>query len=289
MRGRGGSRRFRSEGGKTTLKAFVNNPAYGDLGLALQFFPARRQCSVADYAEPAVGVGLLPEVSSQVTSALDLQSMEAGTPIVQVLGGMTEYMRAHAAAAPGRESILLLATDGVPDHSCTGTANVNTPNTIENAKAKAQAALSGSPSLPTFVIGVGTELVALNEIAAAGGTTAAVLIDPTKDVQESFLQALDTVGKTAIPCDYDIPAPGSGDIDPQKVNVTYTPSSGGTETFGFVGGADQCAKAPEAGYSFDDPATPTKVVLCPSTCDRVKADDVGEVNVVFGCARKNVN
>ena len=104
--------------------------------------------------------------------------MELGTPIVQVLTGMTAYMKAHAAAAPSRRSILLLATDGVPDDSCTGTGNGNTPNTIENAVAKATEAFSGNPSIPTFVIGVGTELTALDQIATAGGTGKAILVDP---------------------------------------------------------------------------------------------------------------
>lgn len=269
---------------KAALKAFVNNPAYEELGLALQFFPVRKQCSVAEYAQPAVEIGLLPSIAGQVTTALDAQQMELGTPIVHVLDGMTAYMRAHA--TDNRKPILLLATDGVPDDSCTGTANGNTPNTLENAVKMADAALKGTPSIPTFVIGVGTELVALDQIAAAGGTNKAILIDPNKNVQEALGQAFETITKTAIPCDYQIPVTGA--LDPSKVNVTYSASGANPETFGFVGGADLCAKAAETGWYFDDPAAPKKVVLCPNACERVKADDLGEVNVVFGCARNDV-
>ena len=38
---------------RDALKAFVGNPAYADLGVGLQFFPIRKQCSVADYQTPA--------------------------------------------------------------------------------------------------------------------------------------------------------------------------------------------------------------------------------------------
>lgn len=273
---------------KAALKAFVNNPAYEELGLALQFFPARKQCSIPDYAQPAVQVGLLPSIKGQVSSALDAQQMDLGTPIVQVLAGMTDYLRAYAATAPSRKPILLLATDGVPDDSCTGAGNENVPNTLENAVKKATDALSGKPSIPTFVIGVGTELTALDQIAAAGGTTKAILIDPTKNVQESFLVALETIRRNAIPCDYDIPTPESGRIDPAKVNVTYSEAEGKSETFSFVGTAAQCTTASNTGYYYDDPASPKKVTLCPQACDRVKANDVGTVNIVFGCARQDV-
>jgi len=34
--------------------------------------------------------------------------------------------------------------------------------------------------------------------------------------------------------------------------------------------------------------TPTQVILCGGACDMVKADDRGQVNVVFGCPRVDV-
>jgi hypothetical protein len=272
---------------KSALKAFVGNPAYEDLSLALQFFPVRKQCNVAEYALPAVPTGPLPSVASQVRDALDAQSMDGGTPMVQVLQGMTDYMRAHAAAAGGHKPVILLATDGLPDETCEAPSDSNTPNSLDNAVKQVAAALGGSPSIPTFVIGVGTELGALDQLAAAGGTTKAILVDPTKNLQESFLQALDTVRRNALACDYPLPA-GSEPIDPTKVNVTYSASSGAVDTFAFVGTADQCSKGNDKGYYFDNPAAPATVVLCPNACDRLKADPSGEVDVVFGCARVDV-
>lgn len=272
---------------KAALKAFVKNPAYGDLSLALQFYPVRKQCSIAEYANPAVPMGLLPSVADPVATALDAQSMELGTPMVQVLQGMTDYLRTHAQANPSRKPILLLASDGLPDESCKAPEEGTLPNSLANAVATVDAAFKATPSIPTFVIGVGTELSALNQIAAAGGTGDAILIDPTKNVQEAFLAALETIRKTAIPCDYPIP-PSTGPVRGNEVNVTYNASDGTTIVFGFVGTADGCAKAEETGYYFDNESAPTRVFLCPKTCERVKGDAQGEVNVVFGCARNDV-
>ena len=70
--------------------------------------------------------------------------------------------------------------------------------------------------------------------------------------------------------------------------MTYQASNGTTETFVFVGGAPQCTKAADRGYYFDNPDAPTKVVLCPNACERLKSDTLGQVNLVFGCARVDV-
>ena len=38
-------------------------------------------------------------------------------------------------------------------------------------------------------------------------------------------------------------------------------------------------------WYFDDPKMPTKVVLCPQTCERVSAAADGKMAVAFGCKR----
>jgi hypothetical protein len=70
------------------------------------------------------------------------------------------------------------------------------------------------------------------------------------------------------------------------VNVTFTPSGGSAQTFGYVAQAD-CAKAPGDAWYYDDPNNPTQVFACPQTCDMLKAN-IGTVNVEFGCARQDV-
>jgi hypothetical protein len=269
---------------RDALKSFVTNPAYAELGFALQFFPIRKQCSASDYGIPAVLLGLQPAVAAPITAALDAQQMSGGTPMVPLLQGVSTYLKANVKV--DRRQVIVLATDGVPDDTCVAGSVDSPPNTIENAVAIADATFKATPSIQTFVIGVGTELTALDAIAAAGGTKTAILVDTGPSAEAAFLAALDTIRRDAIPCDFKIP---DTVVDATKTNVTYTPATGAPATFGFVGDKDGCAKAPDSGWYFDDPAAPKKVILCAAACDVVKKDDKGHVDVVFGCPRVDVH
>ncbi len=271
---------------RDALKTFVSNPAYAELKVGLQFFPIRKQCSVPDYQAPAVPLTLQPQASGPIGAALDLQQMSGGTPMVPLLQGLSKYLVANL--TPGRKPVLVLATDGFPDDTCLAgdSATGALPNTLDNAVAVADLAFKGTPSITTFVIGVGGELKALDAIAAAGGTGTATLIDTGGNAQASLLAALDGIRRKAIPCDYDIP---TGQIDAKQTNVTYTQASGQTSQLVFVGNEAGCAKAPNNGWYFDNEAAPKKVILCAATCDAVKVDDIGHVDLVFGCPRVGVN
>ena len=88
----------------------------------------------------------------------------------------------------------------------------------------------------------------------------------------------------SIPCEYSIPEPPiGGELDFNRVNVRYTPSSGsGPETFPNVqreGGVD-CSGD---GWYYDEPTAPTRIILCPGTCSRVNGDTTGRVDVELGC------
>ena len=266
---------------RDALKAFVSNPAYADLGIALQFFPIRKQCSVPDYATPAVPLSLQPAAQAPISAALDNQQMSGGTPMVPLLEGLAKYLKANP--NPARKQVIVLATDGFPDDTCIAGTATSKANTIENAVLVADQAFKATPSIPTFVIGVGSELAALNAIGQAGGTGNAILVDTSANAQAAFLTALDTIRRAAIPCDF--PLPEFGAFDAANTNVTYTPASGISQPYAFVGNEAGCAKAPTDGWYFDSETTPTKIILCKGACDVVKADDSGTVDVVYGCPR----
>lgn len=268
---------------RAALKAFVSNPAYADLGVGLQFFPIRKQCSVDEYEKPAVALALQSQAAGPISTALDAQQMAGGTPMVPLLEGLVKYLRANVRL--GRKPVIVLATDGVPDDTCLSSDPAVKSNTLENAVAVAQDALNGSPSIATFVIGVGSELGALDGIAAAGGTTKATLVDTGTNAQQAIVTALDTIRKNAIPCDFDVP---SGGIDAANTNVTYTSGAGSTKQLVFVGDAAGCAQAPSDGWYFDDEKNPKKVFLCVAACDAARADDLGRIDLLFGCPRVGI-
>jgi hypothetical protein len=271
---------------RDALKVFVNDVPPTDLQVGLQFFPIRKQCSVADYAIPAVPLTPLAQAATPITTALDQQQMAGGTPMVPLLQGLTQYL--VSSAQPNRKQIIVLTTDGIPDLPADTCAGGPFPNTLDDAVISAANALKGTPSIPTFVIGVGSELTALDAVAQAGGTDKATLIDVGGNVQGSLLSALAAIRRSAIPCDFDIP--GGTTLDPGATNVTYTPGGSSTAaTLDYVGNEASCGQAPGSqGWYFDDVNNPRKVVLCNTLCQIVKQDDLGAVNLVFGCPRSGV-
>lgn len=269
------------------LKVFAHNPNYANMGVSLQFFPVRQQCNVELYGVPDVAMQVLPGVAPAFTSAVDAQRMFGGTPLVQVLQGMLGYLRAWASAHPGRKPVMVLATDGIPDDTCSA-SDIDPPNTLENAVALAESARTGEPSIPVFVIGVGEELSALNRIAEAGGTGAAAVLATGGNVTQKFLAALDDIRTSALSCEYEIPAPGAGKIDFDAVNVQFQNAPAMAETFFYVEDAAGCSAAPDHSWYYDDPVRPGHVMLCPQTCERVSAASAASVSITFGCKRNDV-
>jgi hypothetical protein len=97
--------------------------------------------------------------------------------------------------------------------------------------------------------------------------------------------AMSVVAGAGISCEYDIPMiPGGGTIDPNKVNVNYTPGGGGMpQPVGNVpGGQPECQPA-TGGWYYDNAQMPTKIIMCPSTCTALQSDAQGKVEVLFGC------
>jgi hypothetical protein len=87
-----------------------------------------------------------------------------------------------------------------------------------------------------------------------------------------------------LPCEYAIPAPPMGEsLDPDEVNVVFTDGTGAESTIYRVDGEAEC-DAVDGGWYYDNPAAPTKVLLCPASCDVVSSDPDGKIDIVFGCA-----
>jgi hypothetical protein len=125
-----------------------------------------------------------------------------------------------------------------------------------------------------------------DEPATAGGTQQAFVITTNQNVAQQFQQALDTIRGASLPCDYQLPVPESGTPDYTKVNVQYTSGGGNVSVIPYVTNAQGCD--PQAGgwYYDVDPAggaIPSKVVTCPATCNTIKADPGGKIDIVQGC------
>jgi len=170
--------------------------------------------------------------------------------------------------------IALLATDGDPTECDTDLGHID---------AIAATAIGGDPKIPTFVIGVGSSLTALNGIAAAGGTQKAFIVDPTQpNLNKQFLDALDSVRIAASGCHYPIPLPASGPINPSLINIEIKPAGGPAKVVPRIASAAACPATGDAWY-YDDNAHPKHIVLCDATCKAVAATTGEEVDFLVGC------
>jgi hypothetical protein len=270
----------------SALSAFAKDPGATGVAAGIQFFPLAEEakvCKYEAYAVPAVTIGDLPGNAAAIDASLAKNEPPKAvgnptlptlnTPTLPALQGAYDFARTWATDHPDRTVVVLLATDGEPN-AC--------GSTVDNAAQVAKNALAASPSIATFVVGVGKELASLDSVAAAGGSEKAILVDAeAADTQSQFKAALEKVRGTALPCSLAIPK-ATGTIDPKLVNVKTT-STAGMDT--YLGGvADEAAcGADGVGWYYDDPAKPKEVLLCPTSCKTVRAT-AASLDIVFGCA-----
>lgn len=85
-------------------------------------------------------------------------------------------------------------------------------------------------------------------------------------------------------CELALPTPSQGTLDPGKVNVRITDATGTTDLY-KVASSSACDQS--GGWYYDDPVTPTKVILCPSSCQAAEKAGVAtgnvKIEVLFGC------
>jgi len=247
-------------------------------------------CDIADYSVPAEPVQLLPDGAEVILASIESRAPLGNTPTAAALSGALTYASDWAAEHPNHTVVTLLATDGFP----TQCAPVDFPSIATIAKT----ALEATPSISTYVIGVfppGVTNMAqqnLDSIAVAGGTEQAFVVDTSQDVSQQFLAALNAIRGTKLVCEFQVPVAPVGqmlDYD-GAVNVQFT-LDGQTEVLPYVTSADGCGVT-QGGWYYDvDPSDgekPSKILVCPSTCDAFKEAAGGEVSIQLGCETRVV-
>lgn len=156
---------------------------------------------------------------------------------------------------------MLLITDGNPTGCST--------NAIADVDTIVATAYGGTDPLKTFVIGVGSSLTSLNEIAVSGGTKAAYVLDTTADVGQTFKTALEQIRREATGCTFALTSPSpslSGNVDLVVTNVT------GSQT-PIPRTSDGTAATCESGMGWypTHPGSQTSVNLCANSCASASA------------------
>jgi hypothetical protein len=258
------------------LTTFFNDPASAYIGAGLVYFPnhkaATATCVPEDYQTLDVPINVLPINAFPLTNSMPADAKGNSTPTYGALKGSLKAATAYQDAHPTHKVILVLATDGDPN-ACGAT-------TIDDVANLAKSARNYNGVL-TYVIGANGSVIAnINKIAAAGGTTEAY--DITNDISQ-FAAKMAEIRSSALGCEFEIPPPPAGqDIDPDKVNFSYTPKGVGMSKL-LLRADDLVDCNGKPGWYYDSNNSPSKIILCPASCTTVQADTSAKISVLFGC------
>jgi len=293
--------------------AFFESASSTGLEASMALFPAEdASCDSETYVEPTVPMTGLPSTAfseqfqayeAEVGSPLAGGDWRGGTPTYAAALGVSEYLASLREGTPNGRFALVLVTDGLPQGCDEELEDVVTA--VEDFAAD---------GIPTYVIGIENpttapaslpddwddwgdcdsgdgggdtpcaplaNLEALNDIAEAGGTNSAFLIDTGDPVatQAAFTAAIDAIRSRAVSCDLAIPPhpePGMS-FEGDKIDVSIT-VDGTTTTLPY----DEACSEP-VGWHFDDPDMPLQIELCASTCASLQTATEAAAQVNFLC------
>jgi hypothetical protein len=276
----------------TALSAFFASPDAAGLRLGLRFFPHdlpsagcnQDACDMSSCGTQLVELGELASASAPgdaqeaaliaatTTSAPGMAGQ--GTPIFAALGGALQRASAQRKAKPNENSVVVLVTDGEPNGCDTDVGHI----------AALAAAAYADEGIRTYAIGLtGSREADMDQIAQAGGTEKGIFVSDGATTKQDLLDALGAIRGQVLDCDFSIPAPKPGvEVDAALINVNYTPSGGQPTTLKQVANASACTDT--GGWYYDDPITPTRIVLCTATCSNATLDTAASLDILLGCA-----
>jgi hypothetical protein len=264
--------------------AFLNDPRSAGIGVGIGYFGyhpiGSASCNPADYTSAAVDIGPLPDHAGKLIQSLNAIQPTGETPSAAAIRGACSYARQWKQAQSGHEVVILLLTDGRPEAPVTCRSGTCCP-TLEDTVAAASECATADPRIKTYVLGVGPFLQNLEQIASAGQTDKAYLVEGN-DVGNQVLDALKAIrGDAIIPCDLRLPpAPTGQQLDFRKVNIVYANSACEPSYLFHVNTPGECGA--EGGWYYDDPNAPKTIHLCPTSCERV-SDPGGQLLYTVGC------
>ena len=268
---------------------FFKDQGSAGLRVALRFFPDSgcddTACDIGVCSEPLVPLAPLTTDAAPVDSqeeklieAVNSKSPGGGTPMYVALGGAEKWAADYQTAHPAEKTVVVLVTDGEPNGCDENVSHI----------AKLASTTMGANGVLTYAVGLaGSNQSTMDTIAAAGGTTKGIQIG-NGNASAELLAALKAIQGSQVACTFQMPTMGSmGEtIDPALVNVNYTPGNGGpTVEFGQVANQAACT-GQQGGWFYDNPAKPTTITLCPTTCSAVQADEQAKIQILLGCATK---
>jgi hypothetical protein len=290
----------------TALTQFFQDPGAADLGVALRFYPhdlpvagcvgdmggmmggemdagTTMTCDINACAMPLVDMGVLKAdpapadaheaalVNAIMTSVPGMSGQ--GTPTFVALSGAAQWSIAYQQANTEQRTVIVLVTDGEPNGCNTNIDDI--AGVAANALATAE--------VRTYAIGLAVGADFLNTIAMAGGTDQAFIVNDGATATADLLAAFNAIRGMALACDFPVPSSTTSGmaIDPTLINVNFTSTAGGEVELGMVASAADCGT--QQAWYYDNPAAPTRIILCPESCTTVTGDVNASIAILAGC------
>lgn len=258
------------------INAFVDDPKNTGLGVGIGYYGTF--CNATDYSTPVVGVAPLPGVAQAIK--ISYPAPINGKAITPALNGAVAYASGLAQAQTDRDVAITLVTDTIGDLLC-GSTQANAAQAIAKG-------LAGSPSVPTYVIGLGAgptlldpvnliDPTPLDPLAVAGGTQQVRRIEVNLSTNSELTVALNDVVNAASPCAFEVPT----DIDPDRAAIDWQPVGQSTLTrWPHVASAGECGV--ERGV-YKRPGSPGFIDLCAASCSEIRSGPDGHATILTEC------
>jgi hypothetical protein len=237
-----------------------------DIRWGLTLFPdTTGQTCQQDAIPIPIGDGNAPAISTLLSNALVTTDplYPDGPCVTNIDTGVTQAATDPALTDTTRKNFVMLVTDGAQSNDCGGNAG-------DTRTEAAITDLFTDRGITTFVVGFGGEVdaVALDKFAVAGG--AALPATPKyyqADTAAQLEQAFETISGLVVSCEFI--------VDPAPADLA--------QTYVYFNETEQVPRDTSHTMGWDyDPAT-LKLTLYGGHCDRLKARQVDDVDVIFGC------
>lgn len=256
---------------RTALKAFFASPDSKDSLASVMTWPrVGSSCNINTAPLTPADVPL-PDTGNTLDGALNNQTPNnGGTPTAQAINAAVAHAQAlKASLTDNGDVVIIVATDGEP-FACGSDLN-------DAAMAAGAAKTAG---FAPYIIGVGSSLNNLNQIAASAGTNMGKAFLVSANVATSLNTALAEIKKKSLSCTLLIPKPvDGGSLDFKKVNLTFKNNSGQEQVIPY---SQDCSNADGWKYT-PDASSPTGIELCSGACTNTRTNDQGALSVVLGC------
>lgn len=228
-----------------------------------------------DFNRGAVAIAELPGPNKAQAKAIhySLTGMipDGGTPARPALEGAISHVRSFQSSNPDHKVSVVLVTDGEPNN-CSSTAA-----SVASVAASARA----TDGIDTYVLGVGTSLTSLHQIAQAGAGRNAFLVDSADP--SAFIDAMRSIRTLSMNCSFEVPEPTQGELDYESPRLIISAGDPALP-YGLARVDNQAACGNIAAWYYDDNANPKRIFLCPRSCD-IARNNGGEprVDILYEC------